>query len=206
MENFTLVNKCVNLVAKRNSGKSELCRYMVNIEKEKFDKIFVISGTEELNNFYKTFIPASNIFYDFNENWLKALMDKLKELKQAGKELKVLIIFDDIGCDAHNSKKFKNLYTKGRHFNLSVITICQYLNQISPVCRTNCDYLLMGQTNAYSVQLLADEYLFGNITKKEFIDAYHRNSTNYNFFVINCSSVEDIDDLSLIYGRLKASI
>ena len=55
MENFTLVNKCVNLVAKRNSGKSELCRYMVNIEKEKFDKIFLPRGGEK-----QSFSPLGN--------------------------------------------------------------------------------------------------------------------------------------------------
>jgi polynucleotide 5'-kinase involved in rRNA processing len=47
--NITLVDKIVLLCAKRNSGKSVLLNYLVNKEKDKFDKIFIISPTEKIN-------------------------------------------------------------------------------------------------------------------------------------------------------------
>ena len=57
MDQFTLVDKCTLLVAKRNSGKSILLRYLVKCEIDSFHKIFVISPTECVNNFYKDFKP-----------------------------------------------------------------------------------------------------------------------------------------------------
>ena len=53
MDQFTLVDKCTLLVAKRNSGKSILLRYLVKCEISSFNKIFVISPTECVNNFIK---------------------------------------------------------------------------------------------------------------------------------------------------------
>ena len=62
MDQFTLVDKCSLLVAKRNSGKSRLLRYLVNCEKEEFHKIFVISPTECVNSFYQGITSKDCIF------------------------------------------------------------------------------------------------------------------------------------------------
>ena len=51
--NITLIDKITLLTAKRNSGKSVLLKYLVEHEKSKFDKIFVICPTEQINRFYK---------------------------------------------------------------------------------------------------------------------------------------------------------
>jgi ABC-type dipeptide/oligopeptide/nickel transport system ATPase subunit len=52
MNNFTIVNKTVGLVAKRNSGKSCLLKHLVESERHKFSKIFVVCPTEKINRFY----------------------------------------------------------------------------------------------------------------------------------------------------------
>ena len=59
-----------------------------------------------------------------------------------------------------------------------------------------------GQITSASKQLLADEYLFGDLDKREFIKLYNRSTIDYNFLVINTSSVKD-DDLNQIYGTIK---
>ena len=53
MFEIDLKNKLISLIAKRNSGKSYLLRYMVNIQKHEFDKIFIICPTNILLYFYK---------------------------------------------------------------------------------------------------------------------------------------------------------
>jgi len=145
---FTLINKAVNICAKRNSGKSELVKYLVKQEMNAFDKIFVFSSTEPMNKFYQKYIPKNNIFSEFSEQWLERLYKRMTELKDQDKNYNVLIIFDDVNDDLHESKMIKKLYTTGRHLNLACIVICQYVNQLPPICRTNCDYMLIGQTIA----------------------------------------------------------
>ena len=203
---FTLINKAVNICAKRNSGKSELVKYLVKQEMNAFDKIFVFSSTEPMNKFYQKYIPKNNIFSEFSEQWLERLYKRMTELKDQDKNYNVLIIFDDVNDDLHESKMIKKLYSTGRHLNLACIVICQYVNQLPPICRTNCDYMLIGQTNAYSIELLSNEYLFGPITKKEFIKMYHDSTKDYNFLIINCNSVKDNNDLNQLYGTIKAII
>ena len=45
--NFTILNKCVSICGMRGSGKSELLRYLVINEQEKFNQIICISPTNK---------------------------------------------------------------------------------------------------------------------------------------------------------------
>jgi hypothetical protein len=60
--NFELQNKIICFTAKRNSGKSQLLRYMLLSSKKLFSKIFVICPTEPVNKFYSDLIPKENVF------------------------------------------------------------------------------------------------------------------------------------------------
>ena len=51
MFEIDIKNKLINLIAKRNSGKSYLLRYLVRNQKNEFTKIFVICPTNLVNNF-----------------------------------------------------------------------------------------------------------------------------------------------------------
>jgi hypothetical protein len=84
-----------------------------------------------------------------------------------------------------------------------VIITAQYLYQIPPVVRNNMDFILAGQGNRKSLQLLTDDYLLGNIDTKEFEKMYYRCTSNYHFLIINNNSVKDNDDLNTIYGTIS---
>ena len=49
---ITLKNKIIAFCAKRNSGKSQLLRYLLLKSKHLFKKIFVVCPTESVNKFY----------------------------------------------------------------------------------------------------------------------------------------------------------
>jgi hypothetical protein len=48
-----------------------------------------------------------------------------------------------------------------------------------------------------------DDYLLGNIDRKEYIKMYHRCTSDHNFLVINNHSVSSNDNLDEIYGKIK---
>ena len=205
---ITLKNKIIAFCAKRNSGKSQLLRYLLLKSKHLFKKIFVICPTESVNKFYSDIIPKENIFDQYSEEWVESLIKKMTEIN-AGKSDKesshILIILDDCCSDTkfHTSKTLKQLATRGRHIKIAVMITCQYIYQIPPVIRNNCDYIYCGQMNQQGLKLLTDEFLMGNIDKKEFVDLYHSNTNDYNFLVINNNSTTDNNDISNIYGRIK---
>ena len=60
--NLDIVNKTTTLVAKRNSGKSVLLKYLVENSKKKFMKIWVICPTESVNSFYSNLVEKNCIF------------------------------------------------------------------------------------------------------------------------------------------------
>ena len=206
--NFEINNKIICFCAKRNSGKSQLLRYLVTCSKNRFSKIFAICPTESVNHFYSDLIPASNIFPQYKEEWVESLISKMTEINSGknDKEAKhILLILDDCCSDSnfHQSKTLKKLATRGRHIKIAVMITCQYIYQIPPVIRNNCDYIYVGQMNQQGLKLLTDEFLMGNIDKKEFVDLYHNNTNDYNFLVINNNSTTDNNDIKQIYGRIK---
>ena len=209
--NITLINKITLLTAKRNSGKSYLLKYLVEYEKKHFDKIFIFCPTESINRFYKDIVDKKCLFEDYNEAWTEELISSLTKINADTVEKerkKVLLIYDDIlsDVDFHTSPAMKKIFTRGRHVGLSIICTSQYLYQLPPLCRNNCDYVLAGQMNAQGKNLLCDEFLSGDLDRKQFINLYNKTTKDYNFFVINNNSIKDNENIDLIYGIIKAEI
>ena len=205
---FTLLNKTICLIAKRNSGKSQMIRYLVSMQRNLFKSIIVICPTEKVNNFYSELVKKENIRDSWSEDWTEKLIEKMTR-ENANKSDEnashVLLIIDDCVSDVnfHQSKSFKKLFTRGRHIKISIIMTSQYIFQIPPTARNNCDYILTSQMNTQGLDLLTSEFLFGNISKKELISLYYKNTANYGFLIICNNCVKSNDDINEIYGSLR---
>ena len=206
---FTILNKTISLVAKRNSGKSVLLKYLVQEEIQNFKKILVICPTK-FNGFYDDWIDPNCIFEDYNEEWVEKLISKMSKINQ-GKNNDtadhILLILDDCCSDTrfHGSPSLKKLFSRGRHSFCSIIITCQMMHHIPPLCRSNSDFLLVGQLNNQNLDLLCDEFRTG-LEKKDFKKMYTRLTTNYSFLIINNNSVKKSDDLNSLYASIKAKI
>ena len=80
MPEISLLNKTISVVAKRNSGKSILIRYLINKQKHLFTKIFVICPTEKINPFYDKITKEDCIFDEWNESWVEELIESLTKI------------------------------------------------------------------------------------------------------------------------------
>ena len=206
MNEFTVVNKCIGLFARRCSGKSFLLRYLLSNEKHEFDKVFVICPTESINHFYSGLIPEDCIFDKYDDVWVGKLIEKLTELHRQNKTSSILLVLDDCIADSqkfHNSPNLEKVLVRGRHIGLAVMITTQHVTGIPPIVRNNLDYIFCGQMNRHSVEILSDEFLAGDLDKAGFIKLYNQSTKDYTFFVINASSVEDNGDLNQIYGTIK---
>ena len=211
---FSIRNKTLSVVAKRNSGKSELVKYLIidAIREKLFNKIFVISSTNCVNHFYNDFIEPTCIFDSYSEDWVEkliTLMSKENDKKNSKDAYHVLLVLDDMCSDVlmHNSPSIRKLFSRGRHACISVIVIAQMLHHISPLMRCNSDYILSGQLNSANIELMSDEFRCPLISKKEFIILYKKLTSNYNFMVINNNTItKNVDDINEYYGSIKAEI
>ena len=117
----------------------------------------------------------------------------------------ILLILDDIcsSFNTHSSKTLEKLFTTGRHYGISVIVVQQYINSIPPIVRNNCDYICVSQMNKQGVDLITEQYLFGNIDAKGLKDLYLKNTSDYGFLIINSKCAESNDNLNEVYGRIR---
>ena len=203
--NFSLLNNRIILCGKTNSGKSVLLKHMLQKEKRKFNKIFVISPTEQVLKYYSDIVPENQIIHSYSDEWVSDLLKKLTDYKKNNnKAYNVLLILDDVGADAHNSKALNKVFTMGRHLGISIIITSQFINQLPLTSRCNASYVCCSQMNKASIDILVDEFLMGPIEKKHFVKMYHESTRNFNFFVICCNSVTNNEDLNQLYGTIRA--
>ena len=132
-------------------------------------------------------------------------MNKMAKANEGktGKEAKhILLVLDDVCSDTdfHHSKTFKQIFTKGRHYKISLIITAQYPYHVPPIARVNCDWFLCGQINTQGLDILCTEFIAGDISKQEFIKLYYNATSNYGFLLINNNSTKSNDDLTSIYG------
>ena len=126
---FQIKNKIICFTAKRNSGKSQLLRYMVNCSRSEFHKIFVICPTETVNHFYKDLVPKQNIFSQYKEEWVEKLIDKMTELnsgKNDNEAKHILLILDD-----YKARKLAVLYKLNFSGTIGVLIAAKKLGYIN---------------------------------------------------------------------------
>ena len=120
----------------------------------------------------------------------------------------VLLVLDDVCSDTyfHHSKTFKQIFTKGRHYKITLIITAQYPYHIPPIARVNCDWFLVGQINTQGLEILCTEFIAGDISKQDFIKMYYKATSNYGFLLINNNSTKSNADLNSLYGTVKVPI
>lgn len=209
MDKFTLLDKTILFVGKRCSGKSVLLKELVKAEKHKFSKIFVICPTEDINRFYRDVVPENCTFSNYSDAWVEKLITECTKINnyKEKKRKHILLILDDCISDInmHHAKGIKKLFTRGRHINISICLVSQYINSVPPVVRNNSDYIFCGQLNAQSIQLLKEEYCSGELKHDEFFKLYKEATKDFSFFVVNNNSTRSLD-INEIYGKIKVSL
>ena len=215
MQTFTILNQSISIVAKRNSGKSILVKYLLKyaISQNQFQKIYVICPTNDINHFYDDIVDTNHIMHSYDEEWITLLINKASKINdgktsQKDNPFNIMLVLDDLANEKafHHSKTIKQLYGRGRHSFISVMCVGQMLHNISPLQRNNSDYLICGQLNAQNISLLNDEFRAPIISKKEFIEIYKECTKNFSFMVINNNKVDDVNNVNSFYGKIRAEI
>ena len=154
----------------RNTGKTLLVSALINelLVTGKVDMVLVMSQTAHVNNDY-WFLPA-RLRQPFNELTIQKLMDH-QSRRPKGRRDQVLLVLDDVLSDreAERSRFIKALYTKGRHYDLSVILISQTSNvALSPAIKQNSDYILYSRLNRFQLAVLWEFIRYSETHNKDF--------------------------------------
>ena len=183
-------------VSMRNSGKSKSIRNLIVelLNKVEHHNIILFSTTaeKELNDDYKFLkeCPFAKVYpgtKQVMEENIDKILDHCKNMKKKNKNYSVMVIFDDIDVTKKNDK-VAELFTQGRHYNISVIVSSQNAAYfLDPTKRTNIDYLAFRKVeNTYKKTL----YNMINTKMKfdQFKEFINENTTDYKFIVYDNTS------------------
>jgi hypothetical protein len=142
-------------IGKRRTGKSFLFRHILHALMDGFEAGICISQTDELNKYWRQYMPERYIFNKFSPEILlavfarqKAIMnDKRYDGKEEEREKKArfFIILDDVISDTsiRYDPTIAELFVAGRHYKLFVLITTQYAKAITPTLRSNADYVFI---------------------------------------------------------------
>lgn len=213
IKKFTKIKNfsCV-ISASRRSGKSELIKHIINENdfNNLFDYIVIFCSTYDTMEEYQNIIKGDLFFYEYNENVIDNLILLSEKYKKKNKEKSFLIIFDDMITDVNKlNKNIISLFTKGRHYNISIIFSTQKLSSLSTSIRNNCDFFIFGlNKNNKEVFFIIDEYLLGlaneeerkNIDDKIFYrELVNKYTIDYNFIILDYTNNKTNDFLKTCY-------
>ena len=195
-------------VGKRRTGKSWCFRNLMYLMKDKIPAGIVISQTDELNKFWRDYVPKKFIYPKYQPEILDAVFKRQKEilndknLTDEEKEEKApfFVLLDDVISDQRlkYDENLMELFVAGRHYKLFVLITTQYAKAITPTLRGNTDYCFIMKT----IQGRQREALwedFGDfLTKDAFnrvVDAYTEDN---EMLVINTCPETHVDPLEMM--------
>lgn len=148
IEPFTML-----VIAPRFGGKSSLIRHIYEqVLKQHFDIVLVFTKTL-VNEWYQQFIPGKTKFEHYDPMYIEHLFLTQKQRKIQRKEpLNVLVIMDDIADKASvlYDHYIHELFTRGRHWYISLIFASQDITMINMTWRKNV-------THAFALKLLGPD-------------------------------------------------
>ncbi len=170
------------------------------------ENIFIFSGSkgdrkimivkEQLD------IPDSNIIIGFNEEQMHTIYDMIVDeyneaINKGTKPNQVLIILDDLGYSNRlNVGRKKDdimslLYSNGRKYLVSTLTLVQKHSQLSTVVRNNTSAALLWGCNNRELDLIESDFNFlkGKGNKQRFHEIFRRltSDNKHDFMVIDLS-------------------
>ena len=196
------------IVCASQGGKGILIQNLVlKIYRGCFERIYIVSPTAHIDEAYKEVIKyiqkelkidnkkEQYLFDEYNPEALEHIIDtqhKVIEYQKKNKMTKLfscLLIIDDWAEDRifmRYSKILHGLYTKSRHFGLSVITSSQKLNALAPIVRLNTSslYIFKLKNQAELDTFIQEQSAL--IDKKTMLEIYRTGSWCTTIFIFFC--------------------
>ena len=196
-------------VGKRRTGKSWVFRNIMYLMKDKIPAGIVISQTDELNKFWRQYIPAKFIYPKYEPEILDAVFKRQKKilndnsLTDEQKEAKApfFVLLDDVISDQRlkYDTNLMELFVAGRHYKLFVLITTQYAKAITPTLRGNTDYCFIMKT----IQQRQRESLWEDygdfLTKDAFAQILDAYTEDNEVLVIDTCPEHTVDPLEMLY-------
>ena len=150
------IDGTVIAIGKRRTGKSWCFRNIMYEMKDKIPAGIVISQTDELNKFWRQYVPKKYIYNKYMPEILDFVFRRQKAIlnhpqlskEEKEKQAPFFVLLDDVISDQRlkYDENLMELFVAGRHYKIFTLITTQYAKAITPVIRGNSDYILVCKT------------------------------------------------------------
>lgn len=165
-----------------NSGKSYLCSKLVRKYQHKFSSIIICGGG------YSELRSDPQIKRKLIEH--STIIDPVEE--RVDNDSHILVIYDDLFTESANSKIVSDMFTRGRHFMVSVILITQNIffpGKYSRNISLNASHFILVKSRDLSQIETLGRQIFGKQDSKKFVELYKKViSQPYGYLLVDLGS------------------
>ena len=137
-----------------NSGKTNLLLLLLEHNARKFNKIYILCPTAEMQEAYRKVVPPG---YIISEPTIENVEKIMKEQKINKKRHAALVLDDAMSTmDLQFNKVLERLAASGRHFRITTFVLLQHLNRCSTVMKDNASTLFVTCLKQHSVKTAYD--------------------------------------------------
>ena len=186
----------------RRTGKTTWLLWMMWLLKDRFDEIVVYSSTHHEGTFQK-FVNPKMCFSVYREGVMQACINHQKARKQKGEKMpRVLVVMDDVldqMKDLRRSDALLQLFTQGRHFNISIVILSQHCKALPPAFRKNVDAAVIFRT--FSNDMCKSYYEdYGGCMKRHTFNSILTEATQeyQGLVVLPCSTSQKMQDYLML--------
>ena len=195
-------------IGKRRTGKTWVFRNLMFLMKDKFQAGLVVSQTDELNHFWRQYIPKKYIYNKYDPAILQAVFKRQKKIlndhtktdEEKEKDAPFFILLDDVISDQRlkYDESLMELFVAGRHYKIFTLLTTQYAKAVTPVLRGNTDYVFMMKC-LQQRQLEALWEDFGSfLTKDAFGQIINAYTEDNEVLVVNTCPDTEVDPISML--------
>jgi hypothetical protein len=200
IKQFNLHQLCSNpaivVIAKRGSGKTWVCRSLLNHLKS-IPIGIIISKSEKTDPFFQDFFPDAFIYDEYEPIIFKKVLSRQMKIREKAKaklkqgkviDTRLFLLMDDCLSDSKTWSKDENLKDilyNGRHYDITYILTMQYPMGVPPDLRANFDYIFLLYIDNTDEQTKLYKYYTGMFpTLSAFKQVFLRLTDNYGVMVV----------------------
>jgi len=143
-----------------------------------------IASIPEKVNFTKHLDPSEHLYYNYDEDTLNTIYDKLQENAENGNHS--LLLLDDFGNDYKNKaceKLLNRIIIRMRHLRCSIMVLCQNIYQLPKKMREVASNLVSYNLGKSQMEKIFREYM--SMKPDEFTDVMKLYKEPHTYLLLN---------------------
>ena len=202
----------MGLIGYSGSGKTVvLNNILLRFLKDKFDAIYIISPTicnDDSTRFLVKYAGKDNCFESYDDKIITHIIDMQKMGDSMGVMGHVCLVIDDFITEVPQNAKIWGLFTKARHYNISIIIASQMWRKIPALARTQLTHIGYFRTaNELELQKFIEEVIINYTgSSDKALDIYMKATAEpYNFLYLDMNNFKAYKNLGdeLLFSKFN---